>query len=442
MKVKHPIPKAKELDNTLSLLGEGFDFLPGRRKELGSDIFETRLLGKKVVCMAGEEAAELFYNNDYFKRSGAAPLPLEQTLFGRGAVHGRDGEDHHQQKRMFLSMMTPERLEDAKRMMIQELDAKAEQWEQMDEVVLLDEIEEIFTRSMIHWAGLPMKESEVKQRTWELVTMVDSFGLTEGRYLEGMKARNAHEDWLKKIIKQIRKGEYNPPAYTAAYIVAHHRTPNGKLLDLETAAVDLNNAYRPMIATAYFIVFGVMAMHENPVTRGKLQADENNYSHNFAQEVRRYYPFAPVMAAISKKDFNWNGVHFKKDMRVILDLYGTNHHPDSWDNADEFIPERFSTWDGSPFSFVPQGGGDHHTGHRCAGEWMTVMYMQSIFKYFAENLKYSVPEQDLSYDMSRMPTMPKSRLILKDVQKLKNRPDNVFYHEQKNTTVQSGCPFH
>ena len=44
MKVKHPIPKAKELDNTLSLLGEGFDFLPGRRKELGSDIFETRLL--------------------------------------------------------------------------------------------------------------------------------------------------------------------------------------------------------------------------------------------------------------------------------------------------------------------------------------------------------------------------------------------------------------
>ncbi|MBV0910743.1 cytochrome P450, partial [Planococcus sp. CP5-4_UN] len=52
-------------------------------------------------------------------------------------------------------------------------------------------------------------------------------------------------------------------------------------------------------------------------------------------------------------------VDFKKDMRVILDLYGTNHHPDSWDNADEFIPERFSTWDGSPFSFIPQGGGDH-----------------------------------------------------------------------------------
>lgn len=47
MKVKHPIPKTKELDNTLSLMGEGFDFLPGRRKELGSDIFEARLLGKK-----------------------------------------------------------------------------------------------------------------------------------------------------------------------------------------------------------------------------------------------------------------------------------------------------------------------------------------------------------------------------------------------------------
>lgn len=228
MKVKHPIPKAKELDNTLSLLGEGFDFLPGRRKELGSDIFETRLLGKKVVCMAGEEAAELFYNNDYFKRSGAAPLPLEQTLFGRGAVHGRDGEDHHQQKRMFLSMMTPERLEDAKRMMIEELDAKAEQWEQMDEVVLLDEIEEIFTRSMIHWAGLPMKESEVKQRTWELVTMVDSFGLTEGRYLEGMKARNAHEDWLKKSSSKSVKANTirRPTRQPILSPITGHRTAN------------------------------------------------------------------------------------------------------------------------------------------------------------------------------------------------------------------------
>ncbi|RNF38710.1 cytochrome P450 [Planococcus salinus] len=437
MKVKTPIPKAKELDSTLSLINEGFDFLPSRRKELKSDIFETRLLGQKAVCIAGEKAAAVFYDNKYFKRKGAAPKPLKKTLFGEGGVHVRDGEDHHHQKRMFLSMMTPERLEEVKRMAIQELDAKVDQWETQDEVILLDELEEVLSRAVMHWAGLPFKESDVKQRTQELVAMVDSFGGSVNRLKEGAKARKSHEEWLEGIIKEIRSGVYNPPPYTAAYIVAHQKTPEGKLLDLHTAAVDLNNAYRPMIATAYLIVFGAMALHQYPETKAKMQADEDNYSHMFAQEVRRYYPFAPAMAAKVKKDFVWHGYHFKKNMLVILDLYGTNRHPDSWDRPEEFVPERFQNWKGSPFSFIPQGGGDHHMGHRCAGEWMTVMVMQSFFKYLATNIRYTVPDQDLTYDMARMPTMPKSHFVIRDVQKLRARPDNVLFHEQSQTVVQS-----
>lgn len=437
MKVKIPIPRTKELDATLALVNEGFDFLPSRRKELESDIFETRLLGQKAVCIAGEEAAALFYDNKYFKRKGAAPKVLKTGLLGAGGVHGRDGEDHHQQKRMFLSMMTPERLEDVKRLAIKELDAKVNEWENMDQVMLLDELEEVLTRAVSNWAGLPLKESEVKQRTKELVAMVDSFGGSLTRFKEGAEARKSHEKWLEKIIKEIRAGIYNPPAYTAAYIVANHKGPDGKLLDLHTAAVDLNNAYRPMIATAYLIVFGALAFHQYPETKAKMQADQNNYSHMFSQEVRRYYPFAPAMAAKVNRDFVWHGYHFKENTRVVLDLFGTNRHPDAWENADEFIPERFNDWKGSPFSFVPQGGGDHYMGHRCAGEWMTVMVMQSFFKYLTENIRYTVPEQDLSYDMARMPTMPKSRFIISNVQKIRQSPDNIIRHEQSQTVVKS-----
>lgn len=437
MKVRTPIPRTKELDASLSLVREGFNFLPNRRKELHSDIFETRLLGQKTVCISGEEAAALFYDNKYFKREGAAPKVLKKTLLGEGGVHGRDGEDHHQQKRMFLSMMTPERLEDVKRMAIIELDHKASEWENRDRVVLLDELEEILTRAVCNWAGLPLKESEVKQRTWELAAMVDSFGGSVNRFKEGAEARKSQEAWLMEIIEDIRAGVYNPPPYTAAYIVANHRNPDGKLLDLHTAAVDLNNAYRPMLATAYFIVFGAMAMHENLETKAKLQADQNNYSHMFSQEVRRYYPFAPAMAAKVKRDFIWHGYHFKKNTRVVLDLFGTNRHPDIWKNADSFIPERFENWKGSPFAFIPQGGGDHHAGHRCAGEWMTVVIMQAFFKYLAENIRYTVPEQDLDYDMSRMPTMPKSRFIISNVQKIRQSPDNIIRHHQDPTAVRA-----
>lgn len=435
MRVKKPIPKAKEFDSTMHLINEGFNFLPSRRKELESDIFEARLLGKKSLCIAGEEAAAVFYDNKYFKREGAAPKPLKKTLLGEGGLHGRDGEDHHHQKRMFLSMMTPERLEDMKRLAIEELDKKAAQWETMDEVLLLDEIEEVLARSVMNWAGLPLKESEVKQRTQELVAMVDSFGGSLTRFKEGAEARKSHEAWLKGIIRDIRSRVYSPPSHTAAYIVAMQKSPDGKLLDLDVAAVDLNNAYRPIIAAAYLIVFGALAIHEYPEMKPKLQADEKNFSKLFAQEVRRYYPFAPAMAAKANRDFIWHGYHVKEGMLVVLDLFGTNRHPDHWENADEFIPERFENWKGSPFAFVPQGGGDHHAGHRCAGEWMTVMVMQSFFKYLTENITYKVPEQDLNYDMARMPTMPKSRFIISEVQKIRQSPDNIIKHRHSQTVM-------
>lgn len=437
MKIATPIPKTKELDSTLSLIKEGFNFIPSRRAELGSDIFETRLLGQKAVCMAGEEAADLFYNNKYFKRQNAAPKPLKKSLLGEGGIHGRDGEDHHHLKRMFLSMMTPERLEDIKRMAIEELDAKVNEWESQDQIVLMDELEEILTRAICHWAGLPLKEIEVKQRSTELANMVDSFNGSLTRFKEGVESRQSQEKWLKEIIRDIRSGVYNPPPYTAAYIVAHHKGTDGKLLDLHTAAVDLNNAYRPMLATVFFIAFGALALHEHPETRDKLKADQDNYSQMFAQEVRRYYPFAPAMAAKVNNSFVWHGYTFKKDMLVVLDFFGTNRHPDSWQQPNQFIPERFKDWNGSPFSFIPQGGGDHYTGHRCAGEWMTVMVMQSFFKYFTENISYTVPEQDLSYDMTRLPTMPKSRFIISNVKKVKSSPDNILYHQQSQSILRA-----
>ncbi|HSI66092.1 MAG TPA: cytochrome P450 [Planococcus sp. (in: firmicutes)] len=435
MQVKTPVPKTKEFDTTLALVKEGYNFIPSRRKELGSDIFKTRLMGQKAICIAGEEAAAIFYDPNIFKREGAAPKFLELSLLGTGGIHGRDGEDHHQLKRMFLSMMTPERLEDMKSMMIEELDVKAREWEHKDQVVLMDDLREVLTRAICRWAGLPLKESEVAQRTKELSDMVDSFDVDKIRYPAGVKARKSQEKWLEGIIRDIRDGKYNPPPYTAAYIVANHKEPNGKYLDLHTAAVDLNNAYRPTLAVAYFMVFGTMALHEHPETKEKLKEDKNNYSQMFSQEVRRYYPFAPAMAALVKRNFRWRDHSFKKNTLVVLDIFGTNRHPDSWQDADQFIPERFMNWRGSPFAFVPQGGGDHHIGHRCAGEWMTVMLMRAYFKYMTENITYDVPEQDLNYDMTRFPTMPKSKFIIRNVKRVKNSPENIIFHQGTHAAV-------
>ncbi|GAA0470718.1 cytochrome P450 [Alkalibacillus silvisoli] len=435
MKVKKPIPKTGGIDHTLTLIDQGFHFLPNRRKELGSDIFETRLMGKKTICMAGKEAAEMFYDNTIFKRKGAAPLPLKKSLLGQGGVHGLDGELHKQRKRMHLSLVTPERLEDMKNIAVNELDAKVKNWENKEQVVLFDELREILTRAGLKWVGVPVEENEVKDRTDELNKMVDSFGGSIARFRQGKRARDRHEKWLKEIIKDIRSGKIKPPAYTSAYIVSNHREPNGKLLDLQTAAVELNNTYRPLVAAAYFIIFGALAFHEYPETFKKMQEDQDSYSHMFSQEVRRFYPFAPAMAAKVKKSFYWQSYHFKKDQLVVLDLYGTNRHPDDWESPEEFIPERFKGWKGSPFSFIPQGGGDFHIGHRCGGEWLAVMVMRTFFKYLVGHMTYELPEQDLTFSLERMPTIPKSHFIIQNVKRTKDSVEELEQHVQSRPVI-------
>ena len=116
-----------------------------------------------------------------------------------------------------------------------------------------------------------------------------------------------------------------------------------------------------------------------------------------------------------RHDFEWKGYHFPPGRRVILDLYGTNHDARTWDAPGEFRPERFRRWDGSPFNFIPQGGGVHSINHRCPGEWIAIELMKVASDVLAKRITYDVPEQDLRIDRSRLPALPRSRFMISNV---------------------------
>lgn len=58
-------------DSTLALLSEGYEFIPRWCRHHRSDVFETRLMLTKAVCIMGQEAAEVFYEPGRFIRKGA-----------------------------------------------------------------------------------------------------------------------------------------------------------------------------------------------------------------------------------------------------------------------------------------------------------------------------------------------------------------------------------
>ena len=157
-----------------------------------------------------------------------------------------------------------------------------------------------------------------------------------------------------------------------------------------------------------------LALHQYPGYREKLQQGNDQDLNNFVQEVRRYFPFTPFLGARVRRNFEWQGYPFREGMLVLLDVYGTNRDMKQWERPEVFWPERFNQVNSYQFSFIPQGGGDFAYNHRCAGEWVTISAMKVA-------LEYEVPEQDLSYDLSRMPTRPADGFIIQGVKK-KTRP--------------------
>ncbi|ASK61917.1 cytochrome P450 [Virgibacillus phasianinus] len=408
------VPHEKGLDNSIKLLTEGYHYIPNRCRRFDSDIFTTHLLGQKVVCISGSEAAKVFYNEEIFRRKGAAPIRVQKTLFGQNGVQTMDNAEHKHRKQLFMSLMTAEHLDELRTITTEQWQYAIDKWVRKNRIIFFKETQEIMCRIACQWAGVPLWAKELKQRANDFGSMIDAFGAVGPRFQKGKRARKRAEKWIRTMIKQVRSGQVIADEHTALYAMSWRRNLNGKLMSRQMAAVELINILRPIVAIARYVTFGALALHLHPETRRKLQSNENDYSQMFVQEVRRFYPFGPFLGARVRKRFTWRNHDFKEGTLVLLDIYGPNHSSAIWESPNEFNPERFRDFQGSPFNFIPQGGGDY-MGHRCAGEWVTVEVMKTSLNFLTNHVDYKVPRQNAKFSMIRMPTIPKSRFIIKNV---------------------------
>lgn len=401
------LPRDKNFDSTLSLLSEGYRFISTRCERYGTDVFETRLVLRKAVCARGEEAARMFYQPDRFTRKGALPPTALKLLQDIGSVQWQDGEAHRRRKQMFMSLMTEPNIRQLVDMTVLRWRDRLADWEEMQEIVLHDEVREILCDAVCAWAGVPLSAREVRQRTREFAAMIDGAGSVGPWNWRGMLLRSRTERWARSIVTAIRNHRLGVAEGSAVNTIAWHYDSAGGLLKTKTAAVELLNVLRPIVAVARFIVFAALALHEHPECRQKLQSGDDRYLEWFVQEVRRFYPFFPVVGGRVRNGFEWREHRFDKGDWVLLDLYGTNHDSRAWKEPGTFRPERFESWNSNPFNFIPQGGGDHYRTHRCPGEWVTVELIKAAV-ILLTSISYDVPVQDLRVNLGKMPALPVS----------------------------------
>jgi fatty-acid peroxygenase len=413
--VHRAIPQAPGFDNTIALLEEGYRFIGKRCDELGTDIFGTRLMLRRVVCVRGEAAARMFYQPGRFTRRRAIPPTTLASLQGHGSTLTLDGEMHRVRKAMMLSLQSPAARARLVALAEREWRKRFERWPRLRRQVLIQEAQAVLCRAACAWAGVPLASVEEEVlRTAEFSAMIDGAGSVGPRNWLGLALRRHTQQWAHDHIAAVRAGRPADPDSPLA-VIAFHADADGEVLSTDDAAVELINVLRPVVAVARYIVFGALALHAHPEWRPRLASGDEAALDMFVEEVRRYYPFFPAIGGRANLAFEWDGLRFEKDDWVVLDVYGTNRHPSTWPDGELFRPERFEGRQGSGFDSIPQGGGDLATGHRCPGETVTVELTKSALRLLASEVSYTVPQQDLEVSLARMPALPASGFVIEDV---------------------------
>jgi fatty-acid peroxygenase len=316
---------------------------------------------------------------------------------------------------MFLSLMSPASLVRLAETTERHWRSWARRWSEMGALPLFDAAHLPLCAAICEWAGIPLQEDEVEKRAGEFKAMVEGTGSVGQRNLRGHLLRARTERRMRTIIREIRAGKRAAAEGTAARAIAEHRDHDGRPLDEKVAAVELINVLRPTVANARYITFAALAMHQHPEAREALLAGDDTELEMFTHEVRRFYPFIPFIGGRVLSDFEWNNHHFREEDWVLMDIYGTNHDPAAWNDPAHFRPDRFRDRRDGAFDFIPQGGGEHGASHRCPGEWITIQQLKTVTRILAREMRYSVPAQDLTIDLGRMPALPRSRFVITEV---------------------------
>lgn len=413
------VPEIKiKLTDVTERLDEGYLLLSELRKEANAPVVKARLLNKEVIAIYGKEAAKKFYDPRNFKREGAMPKIVLKTLFGENGVQTLDGQAHEHRKTIFMDLMTPKRMEEYHRILDKNLTQKLDR--QQGQFELFDLAKDVLFRSICEWAGIDLSQltkKEVDQLAEYQISMISSAVTNPATHIKGIDNRKKSEKWAQSLIENARINPVAGKEDVALYAFAKATDDHGELLPVDVAAVELLNVIRPTVALTVWIALMGHALFSRPDIYQRLHAEFDQLQDSFIQEMRRYYPFFPMLPAFAIQDVEVDGYLIPKDSWVVLDLYGTNHDDRMIETPEVFRISRYLgkekhiSYD-EEYEMIAQGGGEFKTMHRCAGEWITLHTLRVFSDQLVNKYQFSIPEQDWSIPMNQFPTYPKSKALL------------------------------
>ena len=136
------------------------------------------------------------------------------------------------------------------------------------------------------------------------------------------------------------------------------------------------------------------------------------YLKAIVKEIMRLYPPAPLLVPrVTKKDTILQGYKIKEKTLVHVNALAIGRDPESWENPEEYLPERFLGSDidfrGNDFEFIPFGAGRRICPGISLGVVTAELLLANLVYLFDWGLPVGMKKEDINYEARPGVTMHK-----------------------------------
>jgi cytochrome P450 len=419
------------LGEVTELLKDGFGFVEGRTERLGP-VFKTKILGRPTAVIVGPDASGQFIDDSKIQREGGM-LSHIQALFGGRALPVLDGEEHRERKAFVMAAFTRDALTGYLPEMQRLVAAAFAGWATGNELRWLDGFKrlalEVINTTIL---GLPAGP------TFEAI--VEDYQIVVGGFsalpipLPGTsydRARRALDRILAVYARNAQEHLASPSSDGLSRILAARSARDGRQITVDEAKVELHHiVVAGLIVWAWFVT-AVQELDRHPEIRERLRVELASlpagpltlealmaapYLRQVSMEIRRLSPVVHVFFGKARTTFEFAGHTIPEGWMVLWGIRSSHLRPEVYPQPTTFDPERFGPerheQDRHPHAFVPNGAGDAHQNHKCAGYEFAPLLLQV---FLAELLRGGTrwtfaPGQDLSLDYRTVPPEPRDGL--------------------------------
>ena len=418
------------IGDSLAFLGDPAGFLKEHTDKLGR-IFRINIFFEDVVCFIGPEAFKLFLDEKYFTRAQASPPHIAEILHPNAVPFLEDGA-FKRRKELLMEIFKESALDGYARILDQVMQRYASNWEQRKSFAWVPEL----TAMAMSVAGSlfigadPAKDDKTIADAFQtafggMLTLPINLPFTP--YGKALKAR----DFLRgKIAEALQAHQAKPMDDAMAQAMAARSKDGEKLSDEEICIETFHffGAYVPVIGGLAFLM---MCLGQNrdvldklrtevreklpsgPVTLARLR--DLPYLDRVCKESRRVQPVLPItFFAKVKEECSFDGVRVPKGMKAVGCISPTLQDAAVYESPAKFDPDRWVNA-GPPqqSAWVPHGGGQHLTAHRCAGEQLANLMLKTFAVLMLRSYDWTFPPQDFSPTKGQLFATPKGGLQVK-----------------------------